>query len=430
MTATTPAAEPVPDDDPALLDILFDHDKYQFLREQRPVTRVRHFNGSPAWVVSRYADIRAVLADPRVSNNPAYQTKLDTVAAPGLPKEYLRYMGRAISMMDPPHHTRVRRLVSRVFTARRVQRLRPRIQRLTDGLLDRLVPLGEVDLLETFAYPLPFAVICELLGVPAEYRDHWRAALEGMMWGGREQIVPGAQAMVDYAVRLVALRRAEPGDDLLSALVASQDEDGDQLDDDELISLVITILNAGHETSAQLIANGTYALLTHPDQLALLRADFSLLPSAIDEMIRYWGPAELAALRFTKEPIELGGVRIPAGEVLQIVWASANRDAEVFVDPHRFDATRTGNTHLGFGHGLHFCLGAALARVEAEVAFGTLLQRFPDLSLAVAPEEVTWRRGFPRGINRLDRLPIRFGASYAADRSDGAAPPAALPPVA
>lgn len=410
MTATMPsAAEPLPGDEPELLGILFDHAKYRLLRDQGQVTRIRHFNGSPAWLVSRYADIKAVLADPRVSNNPAHQTKLDTIAAPGLPKEYLRYMGRAISMMDPPNHTRVRRLVSRVFTARRVQLLRPRIQELTDELLDQLAPLGEVDLLERFAYPLPFAVICELLGVPTDYRDHWRAALEGMMWGGRDQIVPGAQAMVDYAVRLVALRRAEPGDDLLSALVATRDEDGDQLDDDELISLVITILNAGHETSAQLIANGTFALLTHPDQLALLRADPTLLPSAIDEMLRYWGPAELSALRFTKEPIEIGGVRIPAGEVIQLVWGSGNRDVDQFVEPQRFDVTRAGNAHLGFGHGLHFCLGAALARVEGEVAFGTLLRRFPNLSLAVPPEEVTWRRGFPRGINRLDRLPIRFG---------------------
>jgi cytochrome P450 len=400
--------------EPKLLDLLFDYDRYRWLRESQPVTRVRHFNGTPAWLVSRYDDVMAVLADPRVSSNPAHQTRINTTAAPGLPPEYLRYLGRSVSMMDPPNHTRVRRLVSKVFTARRVERLRPRVQVLTDDLLDSLAAEGELDLLRRFAYPLPFAVISELLGVPEEFRAPWREALEGMMWGAWEQVAPGAQTMVDYAIRLVQLRRDEPGDDLTSALVRARDADGDALDDDELISLVITILNAGHETSAQLIANGTFALLSHPDQLALLRSDPTLLPSAVEEMLRYWGAAELSALRFTIEPIEVGGVAIGAGEVVQLLWGAANRDAARFDDPERFDITRGPNAHVSFGHGMHFCLGAALARMEGSVAFGTLLRRFPDLSLAVPVEDVVWKRGFPRGINRLEALPIRFGVQRAA----------------
>ncbi|HEY7594379.1 MAG TPA: cytochrome P450 [Actinophytocola sp.] len=396
--------------EPKLLDLLFDRDRYRELRDSGPVTKVRHFNGSPAWLVTRHEDVMAVLADPRVSSNPAHQTRIDTTAAPGLPPEYLRYLGRSVSMMDPPDHTRVRRLVSKVFTARRVQELRPRVQRLTDDLLDDLEQAGELDLLERFAYPLPFAVISELLGVPEEFRAPWRAALEGMMWGAWEQIAPGAQTMVDYAVRLVHLRRDEPGDDLTSALVRARDADGDQLDDDELISLVITILNAGHETSAQLIANGTFALLSHPDQLALLRANPKLLPSAIEEMLRYWGAAELAALRFPTEPIEVGGVRIEAGEVVQLLWGAANRDEARFADPEKFDITRKQNLHVSFGHGIHYCLGAALARMEGSVALSTLLQRYPELSLAAPAEQIAWKRGFPRGINRLEALPIRFGA--------------------
>jgi cytochrome P450 len=398
--------EPV---EPKMLDLLFDRDEYRVLRESRPVTRVRHFNGTVVWLVSRYDDIRAVLGDERVSNSPRHQNRLNTTAAPGLPPEYLRYLGRSVSMMDPPDHSRVRRLVSKVFTARRVQQLRPRIQQLTDDLLDGLTGRDGVDLLADFAYPLPFAVISELLGVPDEFREDWREALEGMMWGSWEQVAPGATAMADYAVRLVRLRREEPGEDLISALVRSQDEDGDALDDDELVSLVITILNAGHETSAQLIANGTFALLSHPGQLDALRADAALLPSAIEEMLRLFGPAELAALRFTREPVEVGGVAIPAGEVIQILWGSANRDDAQFAEAERFDITRRNNAHLAFGHGIHYCLGAALARVEADIAFGTLLRRFPELSLAVPAGQVSWKRGFPRGINRLESLPITLG---------------------
>jgi cytochrome P450 len=400
MTDATEQTEPI------MLDLLFDRAGYRRLREERPVTRVRHFNGTPAWLVTRYEDIRAVLGDPRISNDPSNQTRLNTTAAPGLPPEYLRYLGRSVSMMDAPNHTRVRKLVSKVFTARRVQQLRPRVQELTDDLLDAIAGRGEVDLLRDFAYPLPFAVVSELLGVPEEFREDWRDALEGMMWGSWEQVAPGAQAMADYAVRLVRVRRENPGDDLISALLRSQDDDTDALDDDELVSLVITILNAGHETSAQLIANGTFALLSHPDQLAALRADPALLPSAIEEMLRLFGPAELAALRFTTAPVDIGGVPVPAGEVVQILWGSANRDDARFAEAERFDIARRDNAHLAFGHGIHYCLGAALARVEADVAFGTLLRRFPRLALA---GEVAWKRGFPRGINRLEALPVSFG---------------------
>ncbi|HEY0454041.1 cytochrome P450 [Actinophytocola sp.] len=394
-------------DEPKLLDLLFDQEAYGRLRDQG-ITRVRHFNGTPTWVVSRYDDVMAVVNHPGVSNSPRYQNRLDTVAAPGIPAEYVRYLGKSVSMMDAPQHTAVRRQVSKVFTARRVQALRPRVQQITDELLDGLAPLGEVDLLERFAYPLPFDVISELLGVPREFRGPWREALEGMMWGTREQVAPGAQAMLDYATRLVRLRREEPGEDLLSALANTDDED--RLDDDALISMVITILNAGHETSAQLIANGMYALITHPGQLAALRANPALLPSAVEEMLRFTGPAELSALRFTKEDIEVGGVSIPAGEVIQIIWAAANKDGGQFAGPAGFDITRKNNAHFGFGHGIHYCLGAPLARIEGQVAFGTILRRFPDLAFSVPEAEVTWRRGFPRGINRLDALPVRLGA--------------------
>ena len=396
----TPAAEP------RLLDVMFDQQKYQWLRDQQPVARVRHFDGTPVWLLTRYADAMAVLADPRVSTNPTHQTRVNTTTAPGIPAEYLRLLGRSVSMMDAPRHTQVRSLVARKFTARRVQELRGRIEGLAAALLDDLAARGEADLLADFAYPLPFAVICELLGAPEEYREPWRQAVEGMMWGGREQLADCARAMAGYAARLVQFRRDEPGDDLLSAMLQAGGED--HLDDDDLASMVVTILNAGHETTAQLIANGAFALLTHPEQLSLLRNDPARLPAAVEEMLRYWGPAELATPRFTTEPVEVGGVRIPAGDLIQIAWGSVNRDESRFADAGRFDIARPDNAHLGFGHGIHYCLGAALARTEGEVVFGMLLDRYPDLALAVPADQVQWRRGHPRGINRLVTLPVRF----------------------
>jgi cytochrome P450 len=390
-----------------LLDVMFDQEAYERLREQ-PVVQVRHFDGSPAWLVTRFADAMAVLADPGVSSNPAHQVRVKTTTAPGIPPEYLRLLGRSMALMDAPQHTWMRSLVARKFTARRVQLLRGRIEELTGALLDELAPRSEVDLLADFAYPLPFAVISELLGMPAEMRGPWREAVEGMMWGPWEQLADCARAMVGYAARLVELRRTDPGDDLLSALIQGGEQDW--LDDDDLAAVVITIINAGHETTAQLIANGMLALLTHPDQLGRLRKDPELLPGAVEEMVRYWGPAELATPRFTTGPVQLGDVTIPAGQTIQIVWGAVNRDESRFTDAGQFDIARRDNAHLGFGHGMHYCLGAALARAEADVVFGMLLRRYPDLALAVPADQVHWRRGHPRGINRLDSLPVRLGA--------------------
>jgi cytochrome P450 len=399
-----------PAEEPRLLDLMFDQDAYDRLREQ-PVSKARHFDGSPAWLVTRFADAMALLADPRVSSNPAHQVRVKTTTAPGIPAEYLRLLGRSMALMDAPQHTWMRSLVARSFTARRVQQLRGRIGELAGSLLDELAPRGEVDLLADFAYPLPFAVISDLLGMPPEFRGPWREAVEGMMWGPWEQLADCARAMAGYATRLVEVRRAAPGDDLLSALTHGGGDD--RLDDDDLAAVVISIINAGHETTAQLITNGMLALLTHPDQLSLLREDPELLPGAVEEMLRYWGPAELATPRFTTEPVQIGDVTIPAGETIQIIWGAVNKDESKFTDAGQFNVARRDNTHLAFGHGMHYCLGAALARAEGEVVFGILLRRFPDLALAVPADQVQWKRGHPRGINRLVSLPVRFGRQRA-----------------
>lgn len=391
---------------PTLLGLLFDHEKYSDLLERQPVLRVRYFDGSWVWLVTRHSHVEAILKNPTVRSNPAAQARSGALAAgAGQPPAFRRYVRSAISAMDPPEHTRMRRLVSQSFTSRRVELLRPRIQELAYELLDELIPEGEVDLLERFAYPLPIRVICELLGVPVDDREQWGNWTRKLLWSPPEQITAAAKGIVDYAIGLIGFRRAHPSDDLLSALVRTRDEDGDRLSDEELVSMVITLLTAGHETTVHLISNGTYALLTHPGELALLRERPDLLPRAVDELLRFWSPADLAVPRYTTEPVFLDDVRIPAGEVIQMVYAAANRDPREFPEPHRLALARENNPHLAFGRGAHYCLGAALGRTQGEIAFGALLRRCPDLALAVEPDAITWRTGFARA---LTALPVRL----------------------
>lgn len=407
MTTTSDPPASGPSADPSLFGLLFDHNKYRDLVERQPVLRVRYFDGSPVWLVTRYDHVEAVLKNPSVCSNPAVQARGGALAAgAGQPPAFRPYVRCAISAMDPPDHTRLRRLVSQAFTARRVELLSPRIQELTDELLDELIPEGQADLLERFAYPLPIRVICELLGVPLADREQWGNWTRQLLWSPPDHIEAAAKGIVDYAIGLIAYRRTHAGDDLLSALVKTSDEEGDRLGDDELVSMVITLLTAGHETTVHLISNGTYALLANPDQLALLRRQPGLVPRAVEELLRYWSPADLAVLRFTTEAIVLDDVRIPAGEVVQLVYAAANRDPRQFHDPQRLAVTRDGNPHLAFGHGAHYCLGAALARAQGEIAFSTLLRRCPGLALAVPAADITWRVGFARA---LTALPVRFG---------------------
>ncbi|KWX05079.1 cytochrome P450 [Carbonactinospora thermoautotrophica] len=405
-------AEPLPEV-PDLFSDAFLQDQYRtyaWLVEHRPVSRVRWVDGTELWLVTRYDDAKALLADPRVVNDLKKQTRIDLAAMSGLPPEVQPYFLHNVLNTDPPDHTRLRKLVNKAFTPRRVQELRPRVQEITDGLLDRIGAREEVDLLEEFAYPLPVTVICELLGVPVADRGRFRAWTAELIAANPEQperIAPAARQLLDFTFELIEKRRHDPGEDLVSALVQVHDEDGDRLSDQELAAMVITLLVAGHETTVHLIGNGTYALLTHPDQLARLRSDPGLLPRAIEEFLRFHSPAEIAGMRYTIAPVEVSGVTIPAGEPVLIALGAADRDPARFPDADRLDVTRDDNPHVAFGHGLHFCLGAALARAEGEIAIGALLRRFPDLALAVPPEEIRWRPTFLRG---LTRLPVRLRA--------------------
>ncbi|QYN34641.1 cytochrome P450 [Pseudonocardia sp. DSM 110487] len=413
MAATPPA---VPDImDPGL--IADPVGGYGRLREQAPLVRGRTPDGTPAWFVTRQADVRTVLSDPRFVNGARSVPGVEVdsvrdklVEMVGIPADLAHYFADSILDYDGEDHSRLRKLVSRAFTVRRISALRPRVEEITAGLLDRMSGLGEpVDLVAEYAYPLPITVICELVGVAEEERPAWHRWSSAFMQMRPDMMPAAAREMIDHVHEMIEHRRAEPADDLLTALVQVQEADGDRLSADELVSMVITLVIAGHETTAHLIGNATYALLTHPDQLDLLRADPTLWPGAVNELMRWCGPVQVARMRYAAEDVELGGVAIRRGEVVQPVLVSSNRDPREYPEAERLDVTRRpagrGEGHVGFGHGLHYCLGAALARQEGEVALRALVERFPRLALA--SDEPEWVPA--PGMRRLARLPVRLG---------------------
>ena len=369
------------------------------LRAEHPVAQVIMPGGTPAWLVTGYAQARAALTDPRL-------VKLPKGWRPP-PDSLLASLDLHMLNLDPPDHERLRKLVNKAFTARRVEELRPRIAAITAGLLDDMSTRHEVDLLASFAFPLPITVICELLGVPVADRDQFRAWSATIVTDtvAPEVFQDHATAMTGYFRRLMAARRREPADDLLSALISARDE-GDRLSENELLSMAFLLLVAGHETTVNLIASGTLALLLNPGELARLRADPSLLGGAVEELLRYVNPVNNATFRFAGEPVEIGGVAIGPGEVVLVSLSGANRDPSRYAGPDRLDLGRDCGGHVAFGHGIHYCLGAPLARLEAEIAFGALLDRFGEITLAVPPDELRWRPSTL--IHGLETLPVRL----------------------
>jgi cytochrome P450 len=321
---------------------------------------------------------------------------------------FAQELGRHMLSSDPPDHTRLRKLVSRAFTVRAIAGMRPRIEQIAAGLADRMADgPAEVDLLDAFAFPLPMSVICDLLGVPDAEREPFRRWSNTLLSSDGEAVARTAAgtAMAEYLTALVAEKRARPADDMLSAIVAAS-EDADRLSADETVSMAFLLLVAGHETTVNLIGNGVLALLRRPDRLAELRADPELIPGAVEEFLRFDGPINLATFRHTTEPVEIGGVTIPPGEVVLVALASADRDPGHFPAADDLDLHRDAAGHLAFGFGLHHCLGAPLARLEGEVAFRTLLARFPHLALAVEPDQLSWRSSIL--MRGLTRLPVRL----------------------
>ncbi|HZT93818.1 MAG TPA: cytochrome P450 [Gaiellaceae bacterium] len=366
------------------------------MREEDPVLCQPGIDGeTPIWFVTRYEDAEAVLLDDeRFVRDPRLALPPERLG--GEVPEFVAFIDSNMLNRDRDDHRRLRRLVSKAFTPRMIERLRPRIQEIADALIDRVLAQGEMELVSAFAFPLPITVIAELLGVPVADRDRfreWSAAMvsPALAAADMEKADSSLSAFVDYLLALFAERRGEPGEDLVSALVAVEDG-GDTLSEEELCSMVALLIVAGHETTVSLIGNATLALLTHPEERALLERDPSLLPGAVEELIRYDGPVERTLNRWAAADVELRGQKIRRGDLVIVILGAADRDPERFEDPDTLDlAAGRGTRHLGFGRGSHFCLGAPLARLEAEIALGTLLRRLPGLRLAVPQEELRWR---------------------------------------
>ncbi|MEU8569326.1 cytochrome P450 [Streptomyces pathocidini] len=399
---------------------------YAWLREHSPVHRTELPSGVEAWLVTRYADARQALADQRLSKNPAHHSEAaHGKGKVGIPGERGANLMTHLLNIDPPDHTRLRRLVAKAFTPRRVAEFAPRVQELTDRLIDGFAGRGEADLIHEFAFPLPIYAICDLLGVPAEDQDDFRDWAGNMLRhpGGRPPGPGGGQAggprggvarsvkkMRAYLADLIHRKRADLGDDLISGLIRASDH-GEHLTESEAAAMAFILLFAGFETTVNLIGNGTYALLRDPGQRhrlqqALAAGDTALLATGVEELLRYDGPVELATWRFATEPVTIGGQRIAAGDPVLVVLAAADRDPERFADPDALDLSRRDNQHLGYGHGIHYCLGAPLARLEGQTALATLLTRLPDLRLAAEPTDLRWRGGLI--MRGLRTLPVEF----------------------
>ena len=398
---------------PAMADVIFNPmdpafvaDPYPTYRQLRAADPV-HRSPMGFWVLTRYDDVVAALRDPRLAKEAIAAFVAARFGAP------VPITGFSMLDRDPPDHTRLRSLVSKAFTPRVVEGLRPRIQQIVDGLLARAREQGAMDLIEEFAYPLPVNVICEMLGVPVEDHERFKGWSLDIARGLDSILLPpdsdvpkrsaaSRTALADYFRELIAKRRAKPRADLLSGLIAAE-EAGDKLSEHELLATCILLLVAGHETTVNLIGNGTLALLRHPDQLRRLRENPGLIGTAVEELLRFDGPVQRTA-RIPSEDVVIDGRTIAKGEMVMPFIGAADRDPAQFVDPDRLDIGRTDNRHIAFGWGIHFCLGAPLARVEGQIAINTLVQRLPKLALATeAPE---FRQSLT--LRGLKSLPVRF----------------------
>ncbi len=399
---------------------------YASMRQSGPVVRVALPSGESFCLVTRYAECLELLKEhERFANDPANALSEEEYAAlfqqvaEGLTPEQQEFLAqtdeilsRNLLAVDPPDHSRLRRLVAIPFTPKYIEGLRARVQEIANDLLDaveaRSAKTGsrEMELIDDFAYPLPLTVIAEMLGIPAGDRDRfreWSAAAVSFTPAdpANPEITAKLIEFIAYLRGLVAEKRADPGDDLLSGLVLAEAE-GDKLSENELLSMMFLLIVAGHETTVNLIGNGTLALFDFPDQRARLDEYPGLLKSAIEEMLRYYGPVEMSLARWVRAETELGGEPLRRGERIMALLASANHDEAQFSEPETFDISRDPNRHLAFGTGIHACLGAALARLEGQVAFATLLSRLPNLALAIPRDDVQWRDGtFLRGLTRL-----------------------------
>jgi cytochrome P450 len=364
-------------------------------------------NGGHAWLITRYHDADMVLRDERFVKN--VRNVFPPEALVPMPVSGFTFLSRHMLNMDVPDHTRLRSLINLSFTPRLVERWRGRILEITNALLDAVQDQGEMDLIDQFAFPLPIIVISEMLGVPAEDRLQFRTwsnlVVESSGNPDRGNVSESLLAFSRYLRTLIEKKRQFPADDLLSQLISAEMQ-GDTLSEEELVSMLFLLIIAGHETTVNLISNGILALLEHPEQMDVLKQRPALIKTAIEEFLRYRGPLQVATQRWAREDIEFGGQLIHRGDAVMVVLSATNRDDEAFIDPDTLDITRQENRHLAFGKGIHYCLGAPLARLEGQIAIGELVRRLPNLRLNADPQELVWRPGSL--IMGLSNLPVRF----------------------
>ena len=384
------------------------------LRAEGPAREVVMPHGAKVWMVTRYEDVRALLTDPRVSKE---GTRMNEMFArhSGVPLEedstgvgFDDDLSAHMMNSDPPRHTRLRKLVTKAFTARRMEALRPRVGEVAEELLAALDPAGEVDLIRQFAMPLPITIVFDLLGVPLEDRDAFRGWAEKLVGAGHDpdEVAEASRRVTEYSHQLIDAKLAHPDDALVSAL-AEVTEDGDRLTRSELVAMIFLLLAAGSETPANQIGLAVHALLNFPEELAKLRVHPELMPAAVEELLRYDSGVGTASFRFTTAEIDVDGVTIPAEEMLVLSFGSANRDPDHFPEPDRLDLDRHPAGALAFGFGIHYCVGAPLARIIMEESLGRLITRFPELRLAVPEHELTFIDSTL--VHGLAELPVLLG---------------------
>lgn len=391
-------------------------------REEGPAHEVVFPHGAKVWMVTRYDDVRALTNDPRVSKDGRRMNELfarhsglevpeeEEEAGVGFDDDLASHMLNS----DPPRHTRLRALVSKAFTPQRVERLRPVIEQVADRLLDAIADQPVADLADRYAVRLPITIICDLFGMPVEDREEFRLLALKLVGAGQdpEEVADASRRVTEYANALIDSKRANPGEDMVSALVKAT-EDGDRLTQGELVAMIFVLVVAGHITTIYSISSAIKSLLLHPDQLAKLQADPTLISTAVDELLRFDGPSGVGTFRFTKDEIPVGDAVIPAGQILALSWHSANRDPRHFEHPDELDITRRPLGSMAFGHGIHYCIGVPLAKMQIEIAITRLITRFPQVRLAIEPDELRWENSSL--LRGLIELPVFLGPEAADD---------------